>query len=120
MFRPRGDLSRVLLFLAPLVAASWIALSRLEDYRHDALDVTCGTALGMSTAFFSYRRHYPPLRSSRCDEPYPGPWENTGDLRNGSRPKDDVEQARRRPSRNSLDDELEETETYPLNDLRRG
>lgn len=47
-----------------------IALSRLADYRHDVWDVTCGGLLGMSVAWFSYRRYYPALRSIRCDVAY--------------------------------------------------
>ena len=48
-----------------------IAISRCEDYRHDVYDVTCGSILGMSVAYFSYRRYYPRLQSSKCDEPFP-------------------------------------------------
>jgi diacylglycerol diphosphate phosphatase/phosphatidate phosphatase len=70
VFRPRTDLSRVLIFIAPLMGALMIAISRCEDYRHDVYDVTCGSILGMSIAYFSYRRYYPELHSSRCDEPF--------------------------------------------------
>jgi len=71
VFRPRTDLGRVLLALAPLLGAALIAISRCEDYRHDAYDVTCGSILGMSIAYFSYRRYYPRLHSPKCDEPFP-------------------------------------------------
>lgn len=47
-----------------------IAISRLDDYRHDVYDVTCGSILGLLVAYFSYRRYYPALRSSACDIPY--------------------------------------------------
>lgn len=47
-----------------------IALSRLADYRHDVWDVTAGGTLGMSVAWFSYRRYYPALQSIRCDATY--------------------------------------------------
>ena len=40
-------------------------------YRHDVYDVTCGSILGMSVTYFSYRRYYPRLHAARCDEPYP-------------------------------------------------
>jgi diacylglycerol diphosphate phosphatase/phosphatidate phosphatase len=33
--------------------------------------VTCGSILGISIAYFSYRRYYPRLHSSKCDEPFP-------------------------------------------------
>ena len=66
VFRPRTDLARVLLSLAPIVGATLIAISRLEDYRHDVYDVTVGSALGMLVAYFSYRRYYPKLTSPDC------------------------------------------------------
>ena len=87
VFRPRTDLGRALLAIAPLLGAALIAISRCEDYRyvhstsklwansnnfsHDVYDVTCGSILGMAIAFFSYRRYYPRLRSPKCDEPFP-------------------------------------------------
>lgn len=71
VFRPFTDLARVLLALAPLVGATLIAISRLEDYRHDVYDVTTGSVLGMLLAYFSYRRYYPTLNSPHCDTPYP-------------------------------------------------
>lgn len=71
VFRPRTDLARVLLALAPLVGAALIAISRLEDYRHDVYDVTTGSILGMLVAYFSYRRYYPTLNSPHCDTPFP-------------------------------------------------
>ena len=67
------DLSRALLCMAPLVGAAMIAISRCEDYRHDVYDVTVGSLLGMAIAYWSYRRHWPALRSSFCDQPYPRP-----------------------------------------------
>ncbi|KKA25231.1 PAP2 domain protein [Rasamsonia emersonii CBS 393.64] len=70
VFRPRADLARCLLVLAPLLGALMIAISRCEDYRHDVWDVTCGGLLGITVAYMSYRRYYPPLRSVRCHVPY--------------------------------------------------
>lgn len=71
VFRPRADLLKALFSFLPLLGATMIAISRCEDYRHDVYDVTCGSVLGFSVAYFSYRRYYPELRSSRCDKPYP-------------------------------------------------
>lgn len=70
VFRPRADLARCLLVLAPLLGALMIAISRCEDYRHDVWDVTCGGLLGITVAYLSYRRYYPPLRWVRCHMPY--------------------------------------------------
>ena len=71
VFRPRTDLARVLLALAPLIGAALIAISRCEDYRHDVYDVTVGSILGLLVAHSTYRRYYPGLQSSRCDTPFP-------------------------------------------------
>ena len=68
-----------------------IAISRCEDYRHDVYDVTIGSLLGMSIAYFSYRRYYPRLRSSNCDEPFSSRAENEG----FGKVKDDEEAVRR-------------------------
>ncbi|KAB8237999.1 phosphatase PAP2 family protein [Aspergillus alliaceus] len=70
VFRPRTDLCRCLVALVPFLCALMIAISRLDDYRHDVYDVTCGSLLGTVTAYFSYRRYYPSLRSVGCDMPH--------------------------------------------------
>ncbi|KAM0250508.1 hypothetical protein ACHAQJ_008599 [Trichoderma viride] len=67
------DLSRALICLFPLIGAALIAISRTEDYRHDVYDVCVGSALGMTVAYWSYRRHWPQLTSPTCDEPHPHP-----------------------------------------------
>lgn len=67
------DLSRTLLFLTPLIGAVMIAISRCEDYRHDVYDVCTGSLLGMTVAYWSYRRHWPALSSPNSDEPHPAP-----------------------------------------------
>ena len=115
IFRPRTDLARVLVALAPLIGAALIEISRLEDYRHDVFDVTCGSLLGMVTAYFSYRRYYPSLQLARCDEPYPSRYECSMQEENKS--KLDEEQGLRSGARASMDDSTESAETYPLNDL---
>ena len=63
----------LLLCLAPLLGAALIAISRLEDYRHDVADVLVGSALGFGVAYFNWRRYYPSLWSKMCDEPFSAP-----------------------------------------------
>ena len=70
VLRPRTDLARVLITIAPLLGALMIAISRCEDYRHDVYDVTVGSTLGLFVAYTTYRRYYPSLRSHNCHEPY--------------------------------------------------
>lgn len=43
----------------------------INEPRHDVYDVTCGGLLGISIAYFSYRRYYPRVHSSTCHEPFP-------------------------------------------------
>jgi diacylglycerol diphosphate phosphatase / phosphatidate phosphatase len=69
----RGDLALSLACFAPLVGAVMIAISRVQDYRHDVYDVCVGGLLGSIVAYWSYRRYWPRLSSARCDEPYEGP-----------------------------------------------
>ncbi|CAK4032562.1 diacylglycerol pyrophosphate phosphatase 1 [Lecanosticta acicola] len=71
VLRPRANLATVILCMAPLVGAAMIAISRLEDYRHDVFDVVSGSTLGLAIAYFNWRRYYPSLLSRNCDEPYP-------------------------------------------------
>jgi diacylglycerol diphosphate phosphatase / phosphatidate phosphatase len=117
VFRPRTDLARVLVALAPLVGAALIAISRLEDYRHDVFDVTCGSVLGILVAYFSYRRYYPSLRLARCDEPHPSRYDSV-EREEQNKSKNDAEQGLNAGARASFDDSIEVTETYPLNDMR--
>lgn len=105
VFRPRADLSGVLIALLPLVGAALIAISRCEDYRHDVYDVTVGSLLGLGVAYFSYRRYYPKLTSPRCDRPYPSRAESMK-LGKGRRQKD--EEAMTRHSLDFDADDLDE------------
>lgn len=70
VLRPRANLATVLVCLAPLVGAAMIAISRLEDYRHDVFDVVSGSVLGMVVAYLNWRRYYPSLLDRQCHEPY--------------------------------------------------
>ncbi|RMZ70925.1 pap2 domain [Pyrenophora seminiperda CCB06] len=78
VYRPRADLARVLLAMAPLLGAGLIAISRCEDYRHDVWDVSVGSLLGMGVAHYTYRRYYPALRNRRCDTPFEHPADERG------------------------------------------
>lgn len=70
VLRPRASLMVVLTCLAPLLAAALIAISRLEDYRHDVFDVVSGSILGLMLTYFNWRRSYPSLLATGCEEPY--------------------------------------------------
>ncbi|KAJ9610281.1 Altered inheritance of mitochondria protein 6 [Cladophialophora chaetospira] len=70
VFRPHTDLASILIFLAPLLGAALVAMSRLADYRHDIYDVSSGSLLGLIVAYITYRRDYRPLTHPECDTPY--------------------------------------------------
>merc|ERR1712072_966454 len=74
--RPRASLATTLLSVSPLVGAALVAVSRLEDYRHDVFDVVCGSLLGFAVSYFNWRRYYPCLTSPGCDEPHASPGES--------------------------------------------
>lgn len=79
VLRPRANALSVLVCLAPLLGAVLIAISRLEDYRHDVEDVSVGALLGLAIAYLNWRRYYPALMERECEEPY-----NLSEHRRGS------------------------------------
>ncbi|KAJ1918659.1 hypothetical protein H4219_002462 [Mycoemilia scoparia] len=54
----------------PLLFATYVALTRVSDYRHHWQDVFIGSLLGLGMAYFAYRVYYPPLGSDDAGEPY--------------------------------------------------
>jgi diacylglycerol diphosphate phosphatase/phosphatidate phosphatase len=76
--RARGSLILVLLCLTPLMGAALVAVSRLEDYRHDVGDVMVGAVIGCLVTYLNWRRYYPSLLSKWCDEPYDPPGSKNG------------------------------------------
>ena len=124
VLRPRTDLSKALVAIAPLIGAALIAISRCEDYRHDVWDVTAGSALGFVVALFSYKRYFPPLRKRNCDVPYPTPGEMMAKAP-VRKPRDEEEMATISSAQDfaigesdSEDDEAREGERLPLNTTR--
>ncbi|KIO28193.1 hypothetical protein M407DRAFT_243148 [Tulasnella calospora MUT 4182] len=70
LFDQRGHTGKSWLAVGPLVGAALTAVSRTMDYRHHWQDVTTGSILGLTVAFFSYRQFYPPLGSATCHKPF--------------------------------------------------
>jgi diacylglycerol diphosphate phosphatase/phosphatidate phosphatase len=81
-----------------------IAISRLEDYRHDVGDVVTGSTLGFTVAYFNWRRYFPSLLAKGCDEPHPSP---DGGSSNGGfrRVRDEEESLGRNVEQYNLGDE---------------
>jgi len=116
VFRPRTDLARVLLALAPFIGAALIAISRCEDYRHDVYDVTVGSLLGLLVAYFSYRRYYPSLKSHGCDTPYPSRADTA--LERGYGRRKDEEELVTSPRGFETDDMEDDSDHVPLTEPR--
>lgn len=115
VLRPGTDLARFLIVLTPLTGALLIALSRMADYRHDVYDVTCGSLLGFTITWFSYRRYFRRLRDPKCDVPYPSRADlakRQGIDRRGKR--DEEEQRIRSANEFELDDLASSDEEHPL------
>lgn len=70
LFDMRGHTGKSWLSVTPLVGAALTAVSRTMDNRHHWQDVTTGSILGITIAFFSYRQFYPPLGSATSHKPY--------------------------------------------------
>ena len=113
VLRPRTDLTRFLIAGAPLLCAALIAISRVEDYRHDVYDVTVGSMVGMAMAYFSYRRYYPSLTSPHCHEPYPNR-AGFATQAGGGKMRDEESRIRGATEFSLGDLTEDEAETYPL------
>ncbi|KAI1306107.1 hypothetical protein EDD11_004851 [Mortierella claussenii] len=48
-----------------------IAISRVQDYMHSAIDVTWGSIIGIIFAIFAYHQYYPALFADRSQVPHP-------------------------------------------------
>ncbi|OCH91471.1 lipid phosphate phosphatase 1 [Obba rivulosa] len=60
-------LARLSISLAPLVFATWVALSRVEDYRHHKEDVIVGASIGFTTAAVCYLIYWPSPFADRAN-----------------------------------------------------
>lgn len=63
-------LARVIFVALPAVGAALITISRTEDYRHDVYDVSTGTLIGATCAWFCYRRYFRGLQGRKSAIPY--------------------------------------------------
>ncbi|OBA22966.1 PAP2-domain-containing protein [Metschnikowia bicuspidata var. bicuspidata NRRL YB-4993] len=60
--RPR-DIHLHLLAALPLLLASYVALSRVQDYRHHFVDIFLGGILGCTIAYTMYHKYFHPVSS---------------------------------------------------------
>lgn len=60
VFDQRGHVAKLCLIFLPLLAASLVAISRVDDYWHHWQDVFAGGFLGLVVASFCYLQFFPP------------------------------------------------------------
>lgn len=59
VFDRRGHVAKLCLVLLPLLIASLVGISRVDDYKHHWEDVFAGALLGMIVATFCYMQFFP-------------------------------------------------------------
>ncbi|KAE8653766.1 Lipid phosphate phosphatase 1 [Hibiscus syriacus] len=59
VFDRKGHIAKLCIILLPLLAASLVAVSRVDDYWHHWNDVFAGGFLGLVVATFCYRQFFP-------------------------------------------------------------
>ncbi|KAK8691524.1 hypothetical protein V6N13_075034 [Hibiscus sabdariffa] len=59
VFDRKGHIAKLCIILLPLLAASLVAVSRVDDYWHHWNDVFAGAFLGLVVAAFCYRQFFP-------------------------------------------------------------
>ncbi|KAB1205612.1 putative lipid phosphate phosphatase 3, chloroplastic [Morella rubra] len=59
-FDSRGHVAKLCLVFLPLLIASLVAISRVNDYWHHWQDVFAGGVIGLVVAAFCYRQFFPP------------------------------------------------------------
>lgn len=67
-FQNRKSIGALLTCFLPLVLASYIALSRTQDYRHHFHDIIAGAFLGNAVGIAIYFRYFNSLWSNSCDD----------------------------------------------------
>lgn len=65
-----GTSLKGLICMFPMAIASFVAISRTEDYRHRGTDIIAGALLGIIISWGSYRIFFPALTSSASNTPY--------------------------------------------------
>ncbi|KAH8924255.1 phosphatidic acid phosphatase type 2/haloperoxidase, partial [Atractiella rhizophila] len=70
LFDKKGHTLKAWIAVFPLFGATYVAITRTEDYRHHATDVIAGAVLGLVVAFFCYHLYYPSLNEKTCHLPY--------------------------------------------------
>lgn len=69
LFSRHQPIFKVLVCLIPLLIASYIALSRTQDYRHHFTDIIMGGIIGIGFALSIYHRYFPSVWDKKSNQP---------------------------------------------------
>ncbi|CAH9114747.1 unnamed protein product [Cuscuta europaea] len=69
-FDRRGHVAKLCIIFLPLLVASLVGVSRVDDYWHHWQDVFAGALLGLVVAAFCYLQFFPPPYDSQGCTPY--------------------------------------------------
>ncbi|CBI26967.3 unnamed protein product, partial [Vitis vinifera] len=69
-FDRKGHVAKLCIVFLPLLAASLVGVSRVDDYWHHWQDVFAGGLLGLVVAFFCYLQFFPPPYDNNGSGPY--------------------------------------------------
>ena len=72
LLQPRSSsryIYNYLVVFSPLLLATYVALSRTQDYRHHFADIILGSFLGITFAWWSYHHYFNALASEDSDKP---------------------------------------------------
>ncbi|KAL2607512.1 hypothetical protein R1flu_026085 [Riccia fluitans] len=70
IFDKRGRTLRVFWIFLPLLVATLVSVSRVDDYQHRWVDIIFGGLVGFVVAYFCYRQHFPSFFSETAGYPY--------------------------------------------------
>ncbi|KAG0613024.1 hypothetical protein M758_6G070600 [Ceratodon purpureus] len=101
VFDHRGHSWKLFPVILPLLGATFVAITRVDDYWHHWTDVCTGAAIGLLSAYFCYRQHYPSLFDDSPNIPYRYMPPNT-------------------PSHSSQQSSMQSSQQERSNDLERG
>ncbi|EYU41298.1 hypothetical protein ABFS82_12G029300 [Erythranthe guttata] len=123
-FDQKGHAAKLCLVFLPLLAASLVGVSRVDDYKHHWQDVFAGGLLGLVVATFCYLQFFPPpyhVHGWRTHTYLQMLEDSRANTNNAQTSETQVEiQPTRRNSNLSMNSSLSGTSNLPVEDLESG
>ncbi|XP_002981022.2 lipid phosphate phosphatase 2 [Selaginella moellendorffii] len=70
-FDRQGRVAKLIIVVVPLLGATLVGISRVDDYWHHWQDVFAGAIIGLTMAHICYRQHFPSVYDEYSFSPYP-------------------------------------------------